>query len=200
MADGSSPGTTIGRSTPDSQIVVDIDMFASWDALDDPSNDTLIVPLGAGAIMTGIGWDVGITTVGGSYRSEARMYFDGQDLDGTGLFLTPGVADASSGTGTYSSGGVLDLTDNGITDIAIGPDGNLYIQFYEGYDDVADAIDANYDAPSSLTIAYIAGQAPPTPTSNPDALNPIPTMNRFGIIAMAALLLGVAVLVISRRR
>ena len=115
IADGSSPGTTIGRSTPDSQVVVNIDTFASWDALDDPSNDTLIVPLGAGAIMTGIGWDVGITTVGGSYLSEARMYFDGQDLDGTGLFLTPGVADANSGTGTYSSGGILDLTDNGVT-------------------------------------------------------------------------------------
>ncbi len=43
--------------------------------------------------------------------------------------------------------------------------------------------------------------AQPTPTDNPNAGGaPIPTMNAYGIFAMVALLLSVAVLVIIRRR
>lgn len=200
MEDGSNPAETDGRSTPDSQLVFDISNTASWDALDSANNVTLVVPLGVGAIMTGIGWDVNITTVGGSYLNEAVMYFDGEDLDGSGLFLTCGSADAAPGTGAYFSAPV-DLSDNAIPDIPIGADGNLYIQFYESYDDLADAIDADFTLPSSLTIDYIAGAQPPTPTADPGAGgNPIPTMNRYGIIAMVVALFGIALLVISRRK
>jgi hypothetical protein len=175
------------RSTPDSSIVVDLSGQQSWDVLNDPDNTTLLVPLGPGAIMTGIEWDVTITTIGGSWLSEAVSYFDGQDLDGTGLFLTPGVGDGFSGTGTYTSGGVVDLTDNAIADIPVGPDGLLYIQLHESFDDNANAPDATYDSPSTYTIYYIAGPAA------------VPTLGDTALILMALGLLLMGGIALRRR-
>jgi hypothetical protein len=148
--------TTNDRSTT---LVLDISGEQSWDSLGDSSNTILQVPIPAGSLMTGIGWDVNIATVGASWLSEARLYFDGSDHDYYGLFLTPGVVDTTPGTGHYTSS-VIDLTDNGIPDIPIQADGILYIELFEGYDDVADAVDADWLNPSTLTIVY---GAPPTP-------------------------------------
>jgi hypothetical protein len=128
--------------------------FASIDLLDDADNDIFIKELGEGALLTGVGWDVNITTHGGSWLSEAAMYFDGSDQDGSGLFLTPGVGDDLPGTASYSSE-VVDLTDNGIPDIPILGDGRLYVQFFETFDDTADSADAIYESPSTLTIQYL---------------------------------------------
>lgn len=169
-------------------LVLDISGEDSWDALNDSSNTVLLVPLGAGASMTGIGWDVNLTTVGGSWRSEARFYFDGSDQDLTGLFLTPGFADSSSGSGSYSSGGPLDLTDNGIPDIPILGDGNLWIQLNESFDDVNDAIDANWTANSTLTIVYDGG----TPA--------VPTVGEWGLITLGVVLLGGVIFMTLRRK
>lgn len=141
-------------------IVYDISGQQSWDSLYDSSNTILYVPIPTGKVMTGIGWDVGIATVGGSYLSEATIYFDGSDRDGLGLFLTPGAGDFSPGTGYYSSP-VIDLTDNGIPDIPIQADGLLWIELFESYDDVADSVDADYlNVPSTLTIVYGDPPAP----------------------------------------
>lgn len=157
--------------------VVDIAGEQSWDTLNDTSNTVIAVPLGAGASMTGIGWDVCLTTVGGSWLSEGRFYFDGSDQDLSGLFLTPGVGDNFSGSDCYSSGGTIDLSDNAIPDIPILADGNLYIQLFEGFDDVADAVDADWVAPSTLTIVY----DPPVA---------VPTVNEWGMIVLGVALLG----------
>lgn len=168
-------------------LVLDIAGEQSWDILNDPSNTVLVVPLGAGASMTGIGWDVNLTTVGGSWLSEARFYFDGSDQDLSGLFLTPGFADSFSGSGTYSSGGPLDLTDNAIPDIPILGDGNLYIQLNESFDDVNDAVDADWTAPSTLTIVY-------------DAPVVVPTVGQWGLIVLGVGLLGGVMVMTLRRR
>jgi hypothetical protein len=172
-----------------STLVLDISGEDSWDALNDASNTILNIPLGAGASMTGIGWDVNLTTVGGSWLSEARFYFDGSDQDLMGLFLAPGVGDNFSGSDSYSSGGVLDLTDNAIPDIPILGDGNLIIQLYESFDDAGNAIDANWTAGSELTIVYEGGGPPP-----------VPTTNEWGLIALGATLLGGVVVVSLRRK
>lgn len=169
-------------------LVLDISGEDSWDGLNDASNTVLVVPLGAGASMTDIGWDVNLTTVGGSWLSEARFYFDGQDQDLTGLFLTPGVGNTFPGSGSFSSGGLIDLTDNGIADIPIGPDGNLYIQLHESFDDVPNAIDANWTAGSTLTIGYEPGASA------------VPTTNEWGMLALGAALLGGVVVVTLRRK
>ncbi len=54
---------------------------------------------------------------------------------------------------------------------------------------------------SVVETIYIDSTQPPTPTPDPDAGGaPIPTINRWGIMAMIGMLLGVAVLVIIRRK
>jgi len=146
-------GTTIDIDVSDTQ---------SWDGLDDSSNTILTVPIPAGKVVTGVGWDVNLTTVGASWLSEAVFYFDGMDQDGTGLFLTPGAADGFPGSGSYFSP-VIDLTDNGIPDIPILGDGLLYIQLFESFDDVADAVDADWTMPSTLTVVYDDPPAPRCP-------------------------------------
>jgi len=57
-----------------------------------------------------------------------------------------------------------------------------------------------YTGPVATT--YVDATAPPTPTFNPggDGGAPIPTLNWLGMLAMVAMMLGVAVLVIIRRR
>ena len=159
------------------ELVVDISGEESWDLLDDASNTVVVVPLGVGASMTGIGWDVCLTTIGGSWMSEARFYFDGSDHDFFGLFLTPFFDQPNPGSGCTSSGGVLDLTDNGIPDIPILADGNLYIQLHESFNDVGDAVDATWDAPSTLTIQYTPGIQ-------------VPAVNQWGMIGLGVALLG----------
>lgn len=169
-------------------MLVDLSGEQSWDGLGDASNTVLLVPLGTGATMTGIGWDVTIATVGGSWLDEARLYFDGSDQDLSGLFLSPGFADATPGTGSYSSGGILDLSDNGIPDIPILADGNLWIELNESFDDVADAVDADYTA-GGVTVEFEGGAAG------------VPTVSQWGLIIMTVmLLLGVVVMSLKSKR
>lgn len=135
----------------------------SWDAYAAATNEVHVLdaaaliglPSGTPVTMNGIGWDVTIETVGGSWLSEARMYFDDNIApDGTGLFLTPGVNDGFPGLATYASGGIVDLSDNGIANIAL-PDGLLRLEFYEGFDDAAGQVDANYLATSMLQLDIV---------------------------------------------
>ena len=177
--------TQTQNSSGDTTLVLDISGTQSWDALNDPSNTVLTVPLGAGASMTGIGWDVNLATVGGSWLSEARFYFDGSDQDLSGLFLTPGAGNSFSGSAHFANP-VIDLTDVGIPDIPILADGNLYIQLNESFDDVNDAVDANWNGPSTLTIVY-------------DDAAAVPTVGQWGLIGLGVVLLG-GVVVMSLRR
>jgi hypothetical protein len=170
------------------QIVLDISGEQSWDPLNDASNTVLLVPIPAGAFMTGIGWDVNLATVGASWLNEARFYFDGSDQDLSGLFLTPGAGNSFPGAANFTSGGIIDLSDNAIPDIPILGDGTLYIQLFESFDDVADAVDADWTAGSTLTIEYEGG-APP-----------VPTVGEWGLIALGAALLGGVVFMTLRRR
>jgi hypothetical protein len=145
--------------------VIDYDISGaeSWDSYGAATNEVHVVdvasliglPSGTAVTMNGIGWDVTIETVGYSWLSEATMYFDDNIApDGTGLFLTPGAGDNLAGTGTYSSGGIIDLSDAGIDNVAL-PDGLLRLEFYDSYDDVAGEVDANYLATSTLHLDIV---------------------------------------------
>ncbi len=146
------------------QVDIDLTGVQSWDGLSDPSNTVLLIDVaaavglasGSAVSITGFGYDLSIMTVGGSWLSEARMYFDDNIApDLTGLFLTPGFATGSSGTASYNSGGLTKLADVGIGDILLA-DGILRLEFYEGFDDAADAVDANWAGTVSV-------QATPAP-------------------------------------
>jgi len=170
-------------------LVFDIAGAQSWDLQGDPSNTVLSVPLANGDEMTGIGWDVNLTTVGGSWLSEAAFYFDGSDQDLMGLFLTPGAGDDFAGTSSYSSGGVIDLAGAGIPNIPVLADGNLYIECFESFDDAADAVDADWTAGSTLTIVHTG-----------DGGGGVPTVGQWGLISLTVLLFaGVVMRSVSRK-
>ncbi|MBZ0171556.1 MAG: hypothetical protein K8E66_04180 [Phycisphaerales bacterium] len=133
-------------------VAVDYD---HWDANLDPSNTVLFLDLNAAlggiagndAYVTGIGWDTTIATVGGSWLSESAYDFAGQ------IFLSPGAGDTFSGTAAYSSGGIVDLSDNGLPDI-LAAGGILSLEMFESFDDVADAIDSHQAGSLTLVVDY----------------------------------------------
>ena len=157
----------------DATIPVDITGHHSRDLVDDASNEVLIIdvaalqglPSGTPILMIGIGWHGTIESLGTSWRSEARIYFDDNFVpDNNGLFLRPGFGLDSPGLITVDSGGVISLEDLGIADIPL-PDGRLRLELHESYDDVADAIDSNWvaDAGGLPSTLYIRVPGDPRP-------------------------------------
>ena len=133
------------KSTPNSSVVLDFSIATgeSWDIKD--SSNNVIENCINGSSITGFEYNnVTIKTVGGSFFSEAVMYFSDSNNGSNGLRLTAGAGDESSGTKTFSSNGILDLTDNGLDDIGSLSDGNFIIQLYENIDDVVNSIDARF--------------------------------------------------------
>ena len=136
--------------------VVDFDVtgILSMDLEADVDNEVYIVdiasaiglPAGTAVEMDGIGWDVTLTTYDISWLSEATVYFDDTiNPDGSGLYLSVGAGDDLGGSETYSSGGIINFSDVGIANILL-PDGTLRLEFFEGWDDVADGADAIFDS------------------------------------------------------
>jgi hypothetical protein len=87
---------------------------AHWDLQGDPDNVVVTLDLnallggaaGADAFVTGLGWDVTVTSNDPSWLSEATYNFNGE------IFVTPGIGEDVPGTNSYSSGGILDLDDD----------------------------------------------------------------------------------------
>ena len=132
-------------STPNSFVTLDFSIAngESWDAKDQPKN--VITNCIDGKTITGFEYsNVTIKTVGGSYFSEAVIYFSDSNNGDDGIRLTIGAGNESSGTATFSSDGVLDITDSGNEDVNSLSNDNFNIQFYEIIDDSPDAVDARF--------------------------------------------------------
>jgi len=152
---GNTGNTVDTAGTPTSSIVIDISGFQSNDAQGSALNQILSVLIGPGAEVTGLIWDVNLTTAGGSWASESVMSFGGQ------VFLTPGSADGFGVTDmNYNSGGVVDLSDNGIPNMLPDAAGNLDIEFFESFVDNAGDGDGFWQAGSTVTLV---GTFFPTP-------------------------------------
>jgi len=147
------PGKVTG--VPNSVVQIDISGVESWDQLFDPDNVVLTRFLGPGAVVTGVGWDLTLTTFGSSWLSEAEIYFDASDQDGLGLIVAPGAGNNMPGSMSLSSGGILDLSDLGISNLPILGDGLLYLQFYESVDHISNVPDAIFEPGSFLDVAYV---------------------------------------------
>ena len=132
------------RSTPNSFVALDFSIQAgeSWDAEDKPSNITINCI--NGDAITGFEYNnVTIETFAGSYFSEAIIYFsdsNGED----GLRLAIGALNDTAGVETFSSNGVIDISDIGFDDVVSLNDSKFLMQFYEIVDDVQNAIDARF--------------------------------------------------------
>ncbi len=137
----------------------------SWDALGDPDNDVIIfnvatlmsLPSGTPVTITAIGWNVTIDTVGTSWISEARIYIDEPATTG-GVFMAPGVGADAPGIASFSSGGQILLSSLSIPNLVL-PNGMLRLELYESFDDVANAIDANWMSTVFITAVPSPGTA-----------------------------------------
>ncbi|MFG0245026.1 MAG: PEP-CTERM sorting domain-containing protein [Phycisphaerales bacterium JB052] len=133
----------LAGSAAAADLTIDVSGINSWGFQGDAQNETLSVALGAGAVITGIAWDVNLTTLGISWADENTMGFEGGALE-----VMPGAGDAFT---------VFNQNYSGSTGgVALSADGILDIEFYEvGFDDNAGAVDSYYEAGSTITISYV---------------------------------------------
>lgn len=181
---------------------------ASWDGLDDADNTIIDLNIGAGNTLTGVGWDIGIATVGGSWLSEATI----QHSDSTGsadpnaINLSVGAGNDAAGDQDFSSGGVvLDFSDNALPDITAGADGILRLQLFESFDDNADAIDANYRNAAAPQLCpglalVCTDQAACNAAVNPagEPAQAIPVNNWWALSLLVLLLAGLGFVAVRR--
>jgi len=145
---------------------IDVSGISSYGELGDPSNVLMDVLLAPDALVTGIGWDVTIEAFSPSWQSEIAVAFL-NSLEG--LNLSPGAGTDSAGTGSYSSGGILDLGSIDPTfPFSVGSDGLLNLEFFEQFDDSSVSPDGQWLS-GTLTIQYEADDTPtpgvPEPTT-----------------------------------
>ena len=118
-------------------VCLNIDGAASNDELGDPSNTQLVLDIGAGNSLTGIAFDVSITAFAPSWRSETVVRLTDSTLGG-GFNFQPLPGLDSSGTSTFSSGGVLATT------LATQADGELVLRWWDIFDDTSATPDAQW--------------------------------------------------------
>ncbi|RMH13452.1 MAG: hypothetical protein D6695_03950 [Planctomycetota bacterium] len=150
---------TFSRGTGNAIVTIEFTSNVdSWDLEGDPDNVVAVFDMGGPATIHGVGWDVSLQTFGASWLSEMVVSF-GEDGGIPGLYLTPGINDGFAGTGSYSSGGIVDLGDNGIPDVVMAS-GMMRLEFFESFDDVADAVDGQWLAGSTITLDMTIVPAP----------------------------------------
>lgn len=141
-----------------SPLILDVDVsnLASFDGQGDLDNAVLTLDLPAGYdTVIGVGWDVTLETVGPSWASEATISFAG--LNGAELFVSPaaGIDAPLDAPENFTSNGILDLTDAGLTDISVGDGGTLSLELFESFDDTADEADALWLDGSTISVQII---------------------------------------------
>ena len=144
-------------------IDIDLDDIESFGELGDPGNTILSQLLAPNATVTGLGYEVDLTAFDPSYLSEIAVYFLDSPI---GLQLTPAVGEAFPGSGSYSSGGIINLGDIDPTfPFSVGADGILDLEFFELFDDGSVSPDGLWNG--TLTIQYEADAIPgiPEPTT-----------------------------------
>lgn len=150
LASGLTQHSVANAGGATATMTIDVSGMQFNDAEGSALNETLSITLGAGTEVTGIGWDVTLTSIGASWASEAVMGFEDQ------LYLTVAAGDDAPVTSVgYSSGGIIDFSDDTtLPNIVVEADANLDIEFFEGFVDNAGTGDNFFEAGSTITIAY----------------------------------------------
>jgi len=110
-------------------LVIDVTNAKSYGPVDSTGNTAASYFVGAGARITGIAWDVSITSYGINRLGDAHFMYGPEASYWTSITLTPaGVGDYYTGTKSYQG-------SNSFTDPVfiktLGPTGLLYTQFYD---------------------------------------------------------------------
>ena len=188
-----------------SLITLDITGATSNSGLGNNGNDVLRFDLnqelgtasGSRVTVTGLGWDVIISTVGFSWLSEALVEF--QDSSGKSLLgLQPGAGQDRSGTETFTSD-IVDLVALGIN--VVLNNGILVLEFGEEFND-NDGADAVWGPAPTAAAAATAFSAFNDVPPQPSTLTLEVTVNGVGVPAPATslLMLGGLGLLLARRR
>lgn len=128
---------------------VNVAGISSFGELGDAGNTVINLNVGANAEINGIGWDVIVSAFDPSWLSELTVSFESSD-QAAGVFLNVSADDLPGLNAAYSSGGVVDLIGLGLN-FAVGADGILRIEFFEGFDDASVSPDGLWNS-GTLTI------------------------------------------------
>jgi hypothetical protein len=137
-------------------LVVNVAGVESYGEIGDAGNTVLTFNVGAFATITSIAYNVNVTAFSPSYLSEIGLYFGDTDQS-SGVFFTPGFADADPGTGTYADS--ADLVDFGLA-FQVGADGLLRLEFFEDFDDASVSPDGIWNF-GTITFTTDAVDVPP---------------------------------------
>ena len=191
-----------------SLLCVSFDAQESWDGLADPvdpDNTIIDLDIGAGNMLTGVGWDIGIATVGASWLSEPTIQHSSSagSADPNAINLAVGAGEDAAGDQDFTSGGtVLVFADNALPNVVPDADGILRLQLFESFDDTADAVDANYRNAATPALCAEGGlglviEAQPAPPAPPEA-QAVPVNNPWALALLFALLAGLGVVAVRR--
>ena len=130
-------------------LVINAAGVASFDGPGVAGNTVLTFNVIPGALVNAISYNLSLATVGASWLSEGIISF--LNSNGDGVVLSAGFGVDAPGAGTYADS-VL-LSDFGLS-FNVGADGLLIVEFYESFDDVTGAADANWTA-GGITLSGI---------------------------------------------
>jgi len=115
----------------------------SWDTKDQANN--MVLNCINGSFITGFETsNVVIETVGISYFSEAIIYFSDSSQGSNGIEFAVGAGNNNSGSYSFSTNSLLDISDTGNPDVESLGDNQFFLQFYEVTDDIPNGIDARF--------------------------------------------------------
>lgn len=130
-------------------LVINAAGVASFDGPGAAGNTLLTFNVTPGSLVNAVAYNLSLATVGASWLSEATISF--LNSNGDGVVLVAGFGVDEPGTGSYSDSVLLSDFD---LEFNVGADGLLVVEFYESFDDVEGAIDANWTA-GSITLGNI---------------------------------------------
>ncbi len=137
----------------DSTATIDVSNTPSYDGFGAACNVRVVVPVPGGKNQwSGVGWRVRLSAFSPSYLSEIAVAVT--NVNGEGYVIRPGAGDGRAGSGAYSSGGIRELCSFYRVPPIDLPDGNLYLEFFETFDDATGCgQDGNWDS-GTLTFAF----------------------------------------------
>jgi MYXO-CTERM domain-containing protein len=143
------------------QLTLPVGNTDSWDGIGSASNvsfgidlhtlDPLIDPTQP-VLITGLGWEVTLSSIAPSWLSELGVSFGSSS--GSGSFtLRPAAGDEFQGTSALYSSPNLVLADLSIANVVVLPGGQLIVEFFESFDDAAGAVDGIWES-GTITLDY----------------------------------------------